>query len=58
MMPIAHCVSREIIVYSWSTTNAYFLLSHKWWVPLIKFIVGSTIYVRGGSTHLWYSGSI
>ena len=47
----------EIIVYSRSTINACSLLSHKWWTPLIKFMVGPTIYVRGGSTHLWYSGS-
>ena len=32
----------EIIVYSWSTINAYSLLSHEWWVPLIKFMVGPT----------------
>ena len=49
--------NREIIVYSRSTINAYSLLSHKWWTPLIKFMVGSTIHVRGGNTHLWYSGS-
>ena len=49
--------TREIIVYSLSTINACSLLSHKWWIPLIKFMVGPTIYVRGGSTHLWYSGS-
>ena len=42
----------EIIVYSRNTINAYSLLSHEWWVPLIKFIVGPTIYVRGGSMHL------
>ena len=47
----------EIIVYSRSTINACSLLSHKWWVLLIKFMVGSIIHVRGGSTHLWYSGS-
>ena len=44
--------NREIIVYSRSIINAYSLLSHEWWVPLIKFIVGPTIHVRGGSTHL------
>ena len=49
--------TREIIVYSRSTINACFLLSHKWWIPLIKFMVGPTIYMRGESTHLWYSGS-
>ena len=47
----------EIIVYSRSTINACSLLSHEWWVPLIKFMVGSIIHVRGGGTHLWYSGS-
>ena len=47
----------EIIVYSRSTINACFLLSHKWWTPLIKFMVGPTIHVRGESTHLWYSES-
>ena len=50
-------VSWEIIVYSRSTINTYFLFSHKWWVPLIKFTVEPTIYVKGGSTYLWYSGS-
>ena len=48
---------REIIVYSQSTINVCSLISHEWWVPLIKFMVGPTIHVRGGSTHLWYSGS-
>ena len=48
---------RKIIVYSWSTINAYSLLLHEWWILLIKFMVGHIIYVRGGSTHLWYSGS-
>ena len=48
---------QEIIVYFRSTINACSLLSHEWWVPLIKFMVGPTIYVRGGSTYLWYSGS-
>ena len=42
----------EIIVYSWSTINVYSLLSHEWWIPLIKFMVGPTIHVREGSTHL------
>ena len=32
--------SWEIIVYSQSTINAYSLLSHEWWVPLIKFMIG------------------
>ena len=36
----------EIIVYSRNTINVYFLLSHEWWVPLIKFMLGLTIYVR------------
>ena len=49
-------IYREIIVYSRSTINAYSLLSHEWWVPLIKFIVGPTIHMRRGSAHLWYSG--
>ena len=48
---------QEIIVYSRNTINACSLLSHEWWVPLIKFMVGPTIYVRGGSKHLWYSRS-
>ena len=47
----------EIIVYSWSTINACSFLLHEWWVTLIKFMMGPTIHVRGGSTHLWYSGS-
>ena len=42
----------EIIVYSRSTINAYSLLSYEWWVPLIKFMVGPIIHVRGGSMHL------
>ena len=46
----------EIIVYYQSTINTYFILSHKWWVSLIKLMVGPTIYVKGGSMHLWYSG--
>ena len=41
-------IYREIIVYSRSTINAYSLLSHEWWVPLIKFMVGPTIHVREG----------
>ena len=52
-----HTQPREIIVYSQSTINACSLLSHEWWIPLIKFMVGPTIHVRGGSMHLWYSGS-
>ena len=45
----------KIIVYSRSIINACSFLSHEWWVPLIKFMVGPTIYVRRRSTHLWYS---
>ena len=37
----------KIIVYFQSTINAYSLLSHEWWVPLIKFMVRPTIHVRG-----------
>ena len=48
---------REIIVYFQSTINACSLFSHEWWTTLIKFMVGPTIHVRGGSTHLWYSGN-
>ena len=48
---------REIIVYSQSTINAYSLLSHGWWVPLIKFMMGPTIHVRERSMYLLYSGS-
>ena len=48
---------REIIVYSQNTINAYFLLSNEWWVPVIKFMVGPIIHVRGGTMHLWYSKS-
>ena len=49
---MSNSLIREIIVYSPSTINAYSLLSHEWWVSLIKFMVGPTIYVREGSTHL------
>ena len=38
---------RKIIVYFRSIINAYSSLSHEWLVPLIKFMVGPTIYVRG-----------
>ena len=31
------------------------LLSHEWWVLLIKFMVEPTIHVRGESAHLWYA---
>ena len=44
----------EIFVYSRSIINAYSLLSHKWWVPLINFMVGLTIHVREWTTYLWY----
>ena len=50
-------LSRKIIVYSRNTINACSLLSHKWWVLLIKFMVRPTIHVRGESMHLWYSES-
>jgi hypothetical protein len=46
-----------IIRYYGSTLNAYSLLSQKLWVPLIKFMMGPTIFVRGGSIHLMYSWS-
>ena len=36
----------KIFVYSRSIINTYSLLSHKWWVPLINFMVGLTIHVR------------
>ena len=43
-----HCLEPwEIIVYSRGTINVYSLLSHEWWVSLIKFMVGLTIHVRG-----------
>ena len=51
------CLHREIIVYSRNTINTCSLLSHEWWVPLIKFMMGPTIHVRWESTHLWYFGS-
>ena len=54
---LGYLIYREIIVYSRSTINACSLLSHKWWTPLIKFMMGPTIHVRGESMHLWYSGS-
>ena len=54
---IVHSKYREIIVYSRSTINACYLLSHEWWVLLIKFMVEPTIHVRGENTHLWYSES-
>ena len=38
----------KIIVYFQSNINAYSLLSHEWWVLLIKFMVRPTIHVRGG----------
>ena len=42
------CFWREIIVYSQSTINTYYFLSHEGWVLLIKFMVRPTIHVRGG----------
>ena len=43
----------EIIMYSRSIINACCsLLSHEWWILLIKFMVGPAIHVRRGSTHL------
>ena len=33
-------------MYFRSIINAYSLISHEWWVPLIKFMVGPTIHVR------------
>ena len=45
---MGHSNPGEIIVHSRSIINAYSLLSHEWWIPLIKFMVGPTIYVRGG----------
>ena len=45
-------ICREIIMYPRSIINAYYLLLHEWRVLLIKFMMGLTIYVRGGSTHL------
>jgi hypothetical protein len=55
----AYCLAREIpkgviILYSGSTLNAYSLLSQKLWVPLIKFMMGSTTFVRRRSKHLMY----
>ena len=47
-----------IIEYSESTLNAYSLLSHKWWVPLITYMMGPTTYVREGNTYLMYSRNI
>ena len=45
---------REIIVYYRSTINTYSLLSYEWWVLLIKYMVGPSINVKWGITHLWY----
>ena len=50
-------VSQGNYLYSQNIINVYFLLSHEWWVPLIKFMVESTIHVRRGSMYLWYSRS-
>ena len=49
--------NQKINVYSRSTLNMCSLVSHEWWVPPIKLMMGPTIHVRGGSTYLWYSGS-
>ena len=46
LFEVSSCKTREIIVYSRSTINACSLLSHEWWVPLIKFMVGPIIHVR------------
>ena len=51
---IQYLLSGIIILYSKSTLNAYSLLSQKLWVPLIKFMMGPTTSVRGGSIHLIY----
>ena len=34
-------------MYFRNTINVYSLFSHEWCVPLIKFMLGSTIHVRG-----------
>ena len=39
---------QKIIVYSWSTINVYFLFSHEWWVPLIKFLWDSPFMWENG----------
>ena len=44
-----------IIEYSMITLNIYFFLSYKWWVSLIKYMMGPITYVRWGNTHLMYS---
>ena len=49
--------NQKIIVYSRCTINMCSLISHKWWVLPIKLMMGPIIHVKGGSTHLWYSGS-
>ena len=47
-------ISTQVInQYFRSTMNEYSLISHEWWVSLIKFIVRPTIHVRGGITHLF-----
>ena len=34
-------------MYFRNTINVYSFFSHEWCVPLIKFMLGSTIHVRG-----------
>ena len=41
-------LQREIIMYFYSTINAYFHFSPEWWVILIKFMMEPTIHVGGG----------
>ena len=42
-----------IIEYFGSTLNAYSLFSQKWWVLLIKFMIGSTTSMREESIHVF-----
>ncbi len=51
-------INRIIIEYFGNTLNVYFFLSHKWWILLIKYMVGSTTYVRGMSIHFMCSQNI
>ena len=44
----SYTILREIIVYSRSTINTYFFFLHKWWIPLIKFMMGLTFMWKGG----------
>ena len=50
--------TREIIVYSWNIINAYSLISHEWWISLIKFMMKFAIHIREWSRYLWYLGSV